>query len=199
MNIYISFKLKLFFLIFFSSLKKACICCPIGSFYNIYIQKIIFFENFFSQKQLCTINQHEVLVTTQASSTSSVSGVAFVNKSTTAYNSRRTSVESIPAGDCQRFSSSEFDGQVINHGTSLTVLDVNNQKLSKQNSLENSQSGGSVDSLTVNTSSSCQQPLVSNSSGGGLTQKSFQDLEKKLAALRNADSVEEVCIIYSFI
>lgn len=139
---------------------------------------------------MCTINQNEVLVTNQTPAKVS----ANPPSANTTYSSRRTSLESIPNGENLRISS-EFDGQIINHSTSCPVSDVTNQQLSKQNSFENSQSGGSVDSLTVNSTSSHQQPIVSHTSNsGGLTQKSFQDLEKKLAALRNADSVDEVCI-----
>lgn len=62
------------------------------------------------------------------------------------------------------------------------------QKLSKQNSLEKtvpSISAGSADSTTNN----------SNTRHGGLTQSSIADLEKKLAALRNAEIPDEVYFV----
>ena len=136
------------------------------------------------------------------------------------YNSRRTSLDNSCGSDMQHVSTNIIEGVEMSYqvpgvggagtnshstGTSAhtpidMVFEGNTHKLSKQNSLEKTSATGTAAgnaSTTLDASASTTASTTARSStagagaGGGLTQNSIADLEKKLAALRNADSVAE--------
>ncbi|XP_037814486.1 putative uncharacterized protein DDB_G0271606 [Lucilia sericata] len=121
---------------------------------------------------------------------STPTGTLSSTRSSSTYNSRRTSLDNSVSNDLQHLttnhieSSESIQAQYANMENGITENTQVSQKLSKQNSLEKtvqSMSAGSADSTTNN----------SNQRQGGLTQSSIADLEKKLAALRNAEIPDE--------
>lgn len=108
-------------------------------------------------------------------------------KMSSTYNSRRQSLGNSVGNELQNVTTNILEN---NESVQVPYTNIENnmvennqvsQKLSKQNSLEKnvqSISVGSAESTTTNNSNQRQ---------GGLTQSSIADLEKKLAALRNAE------------
>ncbi|XP_065370841.1 serine/threonine-protein kinase Wnk-like isoform X2 [Calliphora vicina] len=120
---------------------------------------------------------------------STPTGPLSSTRSSSTYNSRRTSLDNSVGNDLQNLtnlieSNESVQAQYTNLENDITENTQVFQKLSKQNSLEKtvqSISAGSADSTTNNF----------NQRQGALTQSSIADLEKKLAALRNAEITDE--------
>lgn len=124
---------------------------------------------------------------------STPTGPLSSTRTSSTYNSRRTSLDNSVCNDLQNLPTNLIENNENFQSLSCTNAEQSSaaenfqtaQKLSKQNSLEKtvpSISAGSADSITNN----------SNIRHGGLTQSSIADLEKKLAALRNAEIPDEV-------
>ncbi|XP_061391221.1 serine/threonine-protein kinase Wnk-like [Musca vetustissima] len=130
-------------------------------------------------------------------------------RSSTTFNSRRTSLDNSGCNDIQNAmpllqpqqqthlltqpTQTQFSEFPLQNPIAEPIVNIFehmdlHQKLSKQNSLETPQlpplSGGSVDS-TITTNTNTQRMC-------GLSQTSIADLEKKLAALRNVEMTDEV-------
>lgn len=123
---------------------------------------------------------------------STPTGPQCSTRASSTYNSRRTSLDNSGGSDIVNaaLANASDKAAILNHNPGTSSLNTiksesNIQKLSKQNSLEKPQiahSAGSADSITANMSHR----------HGGLTQSSIADLEKKLAALRHAEILDEV-------
>ncbi|KAH8239048.1 hypothetical protein KR032_000247, partial [Drosophila birchii] len=101
------------------------------------------------------------------------------------YNSRRTSIDNSVGSDVHLQTATNLDLPVYNTDATPTETTPGNEsQLSKQPSLEK------PPSATLISASGSDAPQR-NPSNGSLNQNSIADLEKKLAALRNADNAEE--------
>ncbi|XP_020816474.1 serine/threonine-protein kinase WNK1 isoform X1 [Drosophila serrata] len=102
------------------------------------------------------------------------------------YNSRRTSIDNSVGSDVHLQTASNLEGLPVGNSdpTPTDSTPGNESQLSKQPSLEKQPSATLI--LT-----SCSDAPQRNPSNGSLNQNSIADLEKKLAALRNADNPEE--------
>lgn len=99
------------------------------------------------------------------------------------YNSRRTSIDNSMGSDMQLPASNlnvNHEGAVAGTESTANAEASSDKKLTKQESLDKLSNTLSVTSDTR------------NANNGALNQSSIADLEKKLAALRNADNAEEV-------
>lgn len=125
---------------------------------------------------------------------STPTGPLSSTRTSSTYNSRRTYLDNSVSNELQNLTTSlikcydNVQAQSTSIENSITENTQVAQKLSKQNSLEKtvpSILAGSADSTTNN----------SNQRLGGLSQSSIADLEKKLAALRNAEIPDEVLFL----
>ncbi|KAH8286476.1 hypothetical protein KR054_009814, partial [Drosophila jambulina] len=102
------------------------------------------------------------------------------------YNSRRTSIDNSVGSDVHLHAATNLEGLPFANPdpTPTDTTPGNESQLSKQPSLEK------PPSATLISASGNEAPQR-NPSNGSLNQNSIADLEKKLAALRNADNTEE--------
>ncbi|KAH8258740.1 hypothetical protein KR038_005782, partial [Drosophila bunnanda] len=102
------------------------------------------------------------------------------------YNSRRTSIDNSVGSDVHLQTATNLEGLPGGNSdpTPTDTTPGNESQLSKQPSLEKPPSSTLI-------STNCSDAPQRNPSNGSLNQNSIADLEKKLAALRNADNTEE--------
>ncbi|XP_017034465.1 serine/threonine-protein kinase Wnk [Drosophila kikkawai] len=102
------------------------------------------------------------------------------------YNSRRTSIDNSVGSDVHLQAATNLEALSVGNSdpTPTDTTPSNENQLSKQPSLEK------PPSATLISTGGSEAPQR-NPSNGSLNQNSIADLEKKLAALRNADNAEE--------